>query len=32
LQVIDGWLLADKDVPRKQCHTARRFWQQLVAE
>lgn len=31
-QVIDGWLLADKDVPRKQRHTARRVWQRLVAE
>ena len=31
-QVIDGWLVADKDVPRKQRHTARRVWQRLVAE
>jgi hypothetical protein len=30
--VIDGWLLADKDVPRKQRHTSRRVWQRLVAE
>jgi transposase len=30
--VIDGWLLADKEVPRKQRHTARRVWQRLVAE
>jgi transposase len=30
--VIDGWLLADKDVPKKQRHTARRVWQRLVAE
>ena len=30
--VIDGWLLADRDVPRKQRHTARRVWQRLVAE
>jgi transposase len=30
--VIDGWLLADKDAPRKQRHTARRIWQRLVAE
>jgi transposase len=30
--LIDGWLLADKDVPRKQRHTARRVWQRLVAE
>jgi transposase len=31
-QVIDGWLLADREVPRKQRHTARRIWQRLVAE
>jgi transposase len=30
--VIDGWLLADLEVPRKQRHTARRVWQRLVAE
>ena len=30
--VIDAWLLADKSVPRKQRHTARRIWQRLVAE
>src|SRR6059036_967518 len=30
--VIDGWLLEDQDVPRKQRHTARRVWQRLVAE
>jgi transposase len=30
--VIDGWLEADKDAPRKQRHTARRVWQRLVAE
>ena len=30
--VIDAWLLADRDVPRKQRHTARRVWQRLVAE
>ena len=30
--VIDGWLIADKDAPRKQRHTARRIWQRLVAE
>jgi transposase len=29
---IDGWLLGDRDVPRKQRHTARRVWQRLVAE
>jgi len=31
-QVIDGWLLADRDAPRKQRHTARRIWQRLVTE
>jgi DNA replication protein DnaC len=31
-QVIDGWLVADQGVPRKQRHTARRVWQRLVAE
>src|SRR5215471_13160922 len=31
-EVIDGWLLADREVPRKQRHTARRIWQRLVAE
>jgi transposase len=30
--VIDGWLEADRDAPRKQRHTARRVWQRLVAE
>jgi len=30
--VIDAWLIADKDVHRKQRHTARRVWQRLVAE
>jgi transposase len=30
--VIDQWLLADREVPRKQRHTARRVWQRLVAE
>ena len=30
--VIDGWLVADRDVPPKQRHTARRIWQRLVAE
>lgn len=32
VQVIDEWLLADREVPRKQRHTARRIWQRLVAE
>jgi transposase len=31
-QLIDEWLLADREVPRKQRHTARRVWQRLVAE
>ena len=30
--IIDGWLIADQEVPRKQRHTARRVWQRLVAE
>src|ERR1700722_10274410 len=30
--IIDAWLLADREVPRKQRHTARRVWQRLVAE
>jgi len=32
MRISDGWLLADRDVPRKQRHTARRIWQRLVAE
>lgn len=32
VEVIDGWLTADREVPRKQRHTARRVWQRLVAE
>ncbi|WP_425957105.1 IS21 family transposase [Xylanimonas sp. McL0601] len=31
-ELIDAWLSADKDVPVKQRHTARRVWQRLVAE
>ncbi len=31
-ELIDSWPLADRDVPRKQRHTARRIWQRLVAE
>jgi len=31
-QVIDGWLIGDQTVHRKQRHTARRVWQRLVAE
>lgn len=30
--VIDAWLRADQEAPRKQRHTARRIWQRLVAE
>jgi transposase len=30
--VIDGWLDADREAPRKQRHTARRIWQRLVEE
>jgi transposase len=30
--VIDGILEADREVPRKQRHTARRIWQRLVEE
>jgi len=30
--VIDAWLIADRQAPRKQRHTARRIWQRLVAE
>ena len=29
---VRGWLIADKDVHRKQRHTARRVWQRLVEE
>jgi len=27
-----GWLIGDKDVAKKQRHTARRIWQRLVRE
>jgi hypothetical protein len=30
--LIDSWLEADLEVPRKQRHTARRVWQRLVEE
>ena len=30
--IVDGWLAADREAPRKQRHTARRVWQRLVAE
>ena len=32
VEIVDGWLLADREIPRKQRHTARRIWQRLVAE
>ena len=32
VEMIDDWLVKDRDVPRKQRHTARRVWQRLVAE
>jgi transposase len=32
LKIIDGWLEADKDQPRKQRHTARRIYHRLVNE
>jgi transposase len=31
-EVIRAWLVADRSVPRKQRHTARRVWQRLVEE
>src|SRR5712692_3665847 len=30
--LIDSWLVADREAPRKQRHTARRVWQRLVDE
>ncbi len=30
--LIDEWLLADREAPRKQRHTAKRIWQRLVDE
>lgn len=30
--IIDEWLKADQEAPRKQRHTARRVWQRLVEE
>lgn len=30
--LIDAWLEADREAPRKQRHTARRIWQRLVDE
>jgi len=31
-ELIDGWLVADVEAPRKQRHTAKRIWQRLVDE
>jgi transposase len=30
--VIDGWLEADREAPRKQRHTAKRIWRRIVDE
>ena len=30
--LIDSWLLADREAPRKQRHTAHRVWRRLVDE
>ena len=32
LSIGDGWLLADRDAPAKQRHSARRIWRRLVDE
>jgi transposase len=32
IEVVEGWLVADRGAPRKQRHTGRRVWQRLVAE
>ena len=32
MMIIRAWLVADREVPRKQRHTARRVHQRLVAE
>jgi transposase len=31
-ELIDGWLIADLDAPRKQRHTSKRIWRRLVDE
>jgi transposase len=31
-ELIDGWLQADREAPRKQRHTARRVWERLSEE
>jgi transposase len=30
--IVDAWLAADRELPRKQRHTSRRIWQRLVEE
>lgn len=30
--IIEGWLLGDRDRPRRQRHTSRRIWNRLVEE
>src|SRR3954469_11424358 len=30
--IVDAWLVADRDAPRKQRHTAKRIWRRLVDE
>jgi transposase len=32
IRIIDGWLMGDREGPRKQRHTARRVYNRLVAE
>ena len=32
VDLVRGWLIADREVPRKQRHTARRIWQRLIEE
>jgi transposase len=31
-ELVDGWLIGDRDAPRKQRHTAHRVWQRLRDE
>ena len=31
-ELIDAWLVADREAPRKQRHTAQRVWRRLVEE
>jgi hypothetical protein len=32
MMVVRAWLVADREVPKKQRHTAHRVWQRLVGE